>query len=1336
MASTPNLPTGDYKNDGWTLAGSGVTALYQAWDDDDDTHYAACPATKGLAIVTFPANITSIPDGAAITSVTVFVRAAVFGGTNFTVDMSCLDNQTRSTSRTVFPTSTPTTYEVGTYKLDPSGQPWDIFRLNQLMVKVFSYGLVAGGIRCYKVYTQINYRLRPTITIEQPTGLVLTPSPVVAWTYRQADGDPQAKAEIKVFSAAAVAEPSFTPGGNTPVYSITVTGDVGSTTLPTALGPDSYKVYVRAFSSFGAVSSWASKGFDVVGPAPAIPGNDNAGISGTPGIGVPTVVPDSYSSNAVITMRDASNLLSVQQANFETSADFLEYTTTNCAIARDTTVFVSPGTASMKMTASSATTMSVTSTFIEIAGSTPITARAQLRSAVTARTINMTVTFYDTNFAALSPTLSSTIADSATSWNEIVATGTSHASAAYVKLKLDVVASASAEVHYVDRVGIMYGLNSAWSNGGHMSGNILSAFLSTGDDPTETNSWIAGNVASTASRVAVTGTGAHGVNMNRITYDGLSPSIALRAVGSTYSTTSAGTGFTLNKPAGVVDNDFMLAFITSSEAGTITPPSGWTLVDSAVVDDSSTDVAMWVLKRTGLTADPSTWTTGTLSVSSTRRTAVVVAWSGADVADNQLIGENIRLDSGANRIHTTASVTNTDSNAWRVAAFATRDVADLGTMTANVSPPTTPDIMFVGQAESWTSANPETSYVINRPANIVTGDLMVASVATFLGVTTSSITFTAPAGWTIVRQTANQDQYIWGGGVACAVLKRTAGASEPSSWTGTMTVSPGPSAYPTVSAVAAYRNALDASLQFQAENFSAASFGQTITTATVNNPGSNNMRICAFFASSGDPNMWVSTENYRRGGRFRVASDQPLRSVEVSMWDSGYPAEIGSNSRVGSTIFIPGYSGNTPNNDFWEAVSWIGIIKGVTGPPTPGANETERVDTRTGSADPWMNLAVYDSAAAVPIGPTTVTGTYSNFTPASMASWIGLIRPAVPIIAGEVAASVSTAIDISTIDPAVLEDNNNQVSYTASFLGSVGGTPYLILDFYRANVLLETQIAEGSSFGTSIWRKSSATFDIPEGTTHIRPRFKVPSRSVGDTVSYDRMSVALGETTVWRNGTGRREHPVCHVPNIQYCEDAGTGYGPWTKLIGQSVFANLYDPLSGLVTITDETVIPLVARKYRAQTTSHGMLGDRFVSGYGPASQEVSLEATNWWLKDIDNPERNMVLRVKAEDMAVDTTNTSSVFQPLGEDFPLVITEGYKGESVELTILVDRFEYAQLNTLVKSKKTLYLQSNMDNAWWVRPVDNLGATTLLTGQRGTNPLRWIKVKFVQVKPPEA
>jgi hypothetical protein len=328
------------------------------------------------------------------------------------------------------------------------------------------------------------------------------------------------------------------------------------------------------------------------------------------------------------------------------------------------------------------------------------------------------------------------------------------------------------------------------------------------------------------------------------------------------------------------------------------------------------------------------------------------------------------------------------------------------------------------------------------------------------------------------------------------------------------------------------------------------------------------------------------------------------------------------------------------------------------------------------------------------------------------------------------------------MDPSVLELAGNKVTVISNFKGSSDGTPLLGVEFARANQVISDATATGTVFNSSSWTKSWASFDIPDGTTRLRPVLSAVDRTVGDLVQFDRVGMMLGapttgEVPAWRNGTARNEHPVWSKPFIQYTDDIGTGFHNWTHLPGQSIIQPAFRSDTGQLAYVDHSIIPLNVRKYRVQTVSYGLNGESFASAWGPESNEVSFSALNWWLKDFTDLSTALRLRVRYEDIQVQTDNTASVFHPLGEDYPVVVTEGYKADSLTITVVCDRQEEASLFKLLRSNRTLLLQSDTDYAWWVRPVDALVTTNMAVShlRRTTDPVKMIQCKFVQVAPEE-
>lgn len=1386
----------DFRNEGWGLHGSNVSHCWQAWSaSGDDSKYCSNPANKGRACVKFPLDIdtSDIPEGSVIESVTIYCRAKKTDSESrsITVNMLCSDNTSHFTQRTVYLTTDITTQEIGTYTHDPLGHSWTRDRLNRMMCQVFSYCGSADKVRCYEFYCVVNYRKRPVVAVTAPSGTVDSASPAVSWTYTQADGDPQKMAQFRIFTADQQAEATFDPDYTPPLYPpsrtytvkpgdslwsiaaqflgdgelwpqiyqastlqsgdpnlifpgeiVTIPGGGGNSghhhhhhhgnggddpaanagqgivqgdvtslpSLPFALAPNDYYIYVRATSTHNARSLWANRAFTVTGASPGVPGGSLGGVGTGGGGGFESVIADSQTSNAFLTLRDGSNIMAVQQADFETLTDSLGWTGTDCTLAQDTTTSYGIGSGSMKVTATSATDVTFQSGSLDVAAAAPLTVRAQTRAASDARTVAVQIDYYDDDFTLLSSSDSESITDSTSTWTELVATGTVPNAGTKVRVKFTISDMAASEVHNIDHIGLMYGTDAAWSNGGHMSRNLLSAAASTADEPVDSEPWTAGD-ATTYSRVTSTGTGAEGAKAFKLLYDGITPSIDYVGAGTVFTDTSSGVGYTLNNPADAVEGNLLVAYVASDTGGEATPPDGWTLVDSV----TTTSACLSILMRDAADDDPTSWT-GNLAATATRKRAIVLAYSGAAATSAQFPQENVGSSLSGSTTVQTPTLSNSDAGAWRLSAFAVADNTSGGAMSANVDPPSDPaEIMYVGRAGTWSSSSSNSSFTINRPSGAATDDLFIAAFAC-----PGTATVTAPTGWTKVRtiHTGSGNDHSDDSTLVIMAYDYTGSGS---SWSGTFSgVGDGT---PRLVQCVAYRNTEEVANQFIDEDGSTGS-STHMYTATVTNTDSRAWRVSVFCPDTSNGSyVYNSTETALRTDESTNVYQHP--DVDVAMYDSNGTVGTGSHSRSARS-----------SASVYSTTSWIGLLKPLSTGTAQGADETERTDGTTGSSNPWLTLAAYDSGDVADTGLNTIYGSFdpgSGTSVTASCSWLGFLVPASPTVAGEVKADLTDYIDISSVSPEVLNRAGNQMTVQAGFLGSTAGVPHLKLYAYVGNELISTQVAAGSSFNTSTWEKSVAKFVLPNGTTRVKLGVAAQDRDVDDYVLYDRVSVAFGGDTAWRMGTGRTAHPIFNVPVIEYAEDLGYGYGDWAELPGTANALLKYDNLSGICTFIDQTIVPLSSRKYRAKTISYGLDGDVFVSDYGPESEEVVLVADEWWLKDMQVPDNSMKLKVKADPLKVGTADTSAVFQPLGADRPLVITEGYKGDVIQITVECKREEYAKLRALLNARRTLYLQSNLDNAWWVRPNGDISSETQLTGHMRSDPLRFVDLSFVEVNP---
>lgn len=253
-------------------------------------------------------------------------------------------------------------------------------------------------------------------------------------------------------------------------------------------------------------------------------------------------------------------------------------------------------------------------------------------------------------------------------------------------------------------------------------------------------------------------------------------------------------------------------------------------------------------------------------------------------------------------------------------------------------------ISFVSASEISSQVN-STNYTINKPSGIASGDFLVAVVFFSDTFVFSQTTVNVPAGWTKVR-----DAFADPGGnnyvSQLAVMTKTAGSSEPGSWSGSF----GSSKDWRVVCCAAYRGASG----IVANNYGTAGNATSLSTNSVTNSAASNWRITAGGYTSAS--VSYALESNEIANR---ALDDEGGHIYSGIWDSGGTIGTGSTSRTISR-------GAT-----WaSACSWIGILDAsdtaVTG--TLDATLPKMTMTASGSQS-------YDGVLAATLPKPTMTAT-------------------------------------------------------------------------------------------------------------------------------------------------------------------------------------------------------------------------------------------------------------------------------------------------------------------------------------------------------------------------
>lgn len=332
----------------------------------------------------------------------------------------------------------------------------------------------------------LNATALPTVTITGPAATVTTTSyPTVTWTTTLGAGaKAQTSYRIIVYTLAQTSVGGFGFGLGFPSTwdSGVVPGSANSVMIPTALANGEYFVYVIVTQTGGQSSLGNDISFIVNTLNPAQPVL-NAVPSFDPVTGAPRIS---------LAVQGEDNMMSANDSSFETSV--AGYTGTNAALAQSATQALS-GTKSMRMTASSAATMSAKCTNVSpVLPNTKYSAVASLRAGTTGRTVTVSIAWQDASHNPISTVAGASINDLNTAFNQATCTAISPANAAYAYVIVTAVNPANGEIHYVDCVGIFLGANTTWTiNFGNATTYAANIFYSDDLDnwfPVRDGQWI------------------------------------------------------------------------------------------------------------------------------------------------------------------------------------------------------------------------------------------------------------------------------------------------------------------------------------------------------------------------------------------------------------------------------------------------------------------------------------------------------------------------------------------------------------------------------------------------------------------------------------------------------------------------------------------------------------------------------------------------------------------------------------------------------------------------------------------------------------------------------
>lgn len=373
-----------------------------------------------------------------------------------------------------FSTSNVSTFQAitGTWRTKPpaiAGTEWTKSIIDSIQFYInwyYSIGSVHANLRVSELYFDADVRDQPVVTGVTVTNVTSTTRPTVTWQFNaNADGDPQSKVQVKIFSAAQYGMGGFDPASSASVWD---SGEVVTNSTTLVVGTDllngtTYKAYVAAAQDWNGGTFWwstwvPSAAFTIALAPPPAPI-----LLATPDPTVPNY-------RMLLDLTAPINLLGADAASFESS--LAQWTAeTNCSISRVSTD-AADGTWSMQLSSTAAGAMSATSGTEPLLGltvmaGTQYTALASFRAGTTGRSCTVGIRWMDNAGATISTDMGSAITDTNAGYTQAFVTATAPANAKSAMVRVNVAATGGvAELHRVDKVDIHVGTSQVWTVGG------------------------------------------------------------------------------------------------------------------------------------------------------------------------------------------------------------------------------------------------------------------------------------------------------------------------------------------------------------------------------------------------------------------------------------------------------------------------------------------------------------------------------------------------------------------------------------------------------------------------------------------------------------------------------------------------------------------------------------------------------------------------------------------------------------------------------------------------------------------------------------------------------
>ncbi len=417
-------------------------------------------------------------------------------------------------------------------------------------------------------------------------------------------------------------------------------------------------------------------------------------------------------------------------------------------------------------------------------------------------------------------------------------------------------------------------------------------------------------------------------------------------------------------PTGTVENDVLIAALgVQPSTATITAPAGWTL-ERRVDNASATTNSLAVYRKLASASEPATYTwtiTGaTFAVGGIQgfynvdtANPVDVSGAGQATASGTAHATSTVNTTVANTIlvtnHTFAS-----SRSWTPPTGMTEGF-DQKSGGDNAAGQSIEGNYVVQSAAGATGAKSATAagdadrgaahilalkraalgITISKPSGTTANDVMIASIA----VQPSSVTITAPSGWTLIRRMDNNT----GTTNSLAVYRKTDGGSEPSSYTWTLS-----SLDHAAGGIQSF-SGVDASSPLDAEDGVATASANTHATPSINRSMPGTMVVTSHTLASS--RTWTAPAGMTEAGDVASlttnnASGQSMEMAYLAEYGMGATgaktANAGGDADVGNAHILalrPAVSQYPGSFNVYETSTGAGAITGVIKTKVAGAGE-------------------------------------------------------------------------------------------------------------------------------------------------------------------------------------------------------------------------------------------------------------------------------------------------------------------------------------------------------------------------------------------------------------